>query len=150
MRNAKRFMGLQSLRLQNKAKTLKIAKKRDNLMQGCTNLSRFALLSRVLPGRNAKKYTGYCIIACVPMWLRGKGVKKLPENKASLREVFETLTRTRAAAFRYERGCGSGARRCVSQTYNKNPTVRLKQAWPFCGFFVVCFIFYYKRRTGCV
>ena len=34
-------------------------------MHGCTHLSRFALVSRVFPGRNAKKYTGYCIIACV-------------------------------------------------------------------------------------
>ena len=40
-------------------------------MHGCTHLSRFALVSRVFSGRNAKKYTGYCIIACVPMWLRG-------------------------------------------------------------------------------
>ena len=38
-------------------------------MQVCTHLSRFALVSRIFPGRNAKKYTGYCIIACVPMWL---------------------------------------------------------------------------------
>ena len=37
-------------------------------MQICTHLSRFALISRVFPGRYAKKYTGYCIIACVPMW----------------------------------------------------------------------------------
>ena len=37
-------------------------------MHGCTHLSRFALVSRVFPGRNAKKYTGHCIIACVPMW----------------------------------------------------------------------------------
>lgn len=27
----------------------------------CTHLSRFALVSRVFPGINAKKYTGYCI-----------------------------------------------------------------------------------------
>ena len=39
-------------------------------MQVCTHLSRFALVSRVFPGRYAKKYTGYCIIACVPMWVR--------------------------------------------------------------------------------
>ena len=38
-------------------------------MQVCTHLSRFALVSRVFPGKYAKKYTGYCIIACVPMWL---------------------------------------------------------------------------------
>ena len=38
-------------------------------MQVCTHLSRFALVSMVFPGRNAKKYTGYCIIACVPMCL---------------------------------------------------------------------------------
>ena len=41
-------------------------------MQDCTHLSRFALVSRFFPDRYAKKYTGYCIIACVPMWLRGK------------------------------------------------------------------------------
>ena len=39
-------------------------------MQICTHLSRFALISRVFPGRYAKKYTGYCIIACVPMCVR--------------------------------------------------------------------------------
>ncbi len=39
-------------------------------MHGCTHLSRFALVSRVFPGRNAKKYTGHCIIACVPMCVR--------------------------------------------------------------------------------
>ena len=39
-------------------------------MQKCTHQSRFALVSRVSPGRNAKKYTGYCIIACVPMCVR--------------------------------------------------------------------------------
>ena len=38
-------------------------------MQGCTHLSRFALVSRFFPDRYAKKYTGYCIIACVPMCL---------------------------------------------------------------------------------
>ena len=38
-------------------------------MHGCTHLSRFALVSRVFSGINAKKYTGYCIIACVPMCL---------------------------------------------------------------------------------
>lgn len=37
-------------------------------MQDCTHLSRFALVSRAFPGRNAKKYTGYCIIACVLTW----------------------------------------------------------------------------------
>ena len=37
-------------------------------MQDCTHPSRFALVSRGFPGRYAKKYTGYCIIACVPMW----------------------------------------------------------------------------------
>ena len=40
-------------------------------MHDCTHLSRFALVSRVFPGRNAKKYTGYCIIACVPTWWIG-------------------------------------------------------------------------------
>ncbi len=50
-------------------------------MHGCTHLSRFALVSRVFPGRNAKKYTGYCIIACVPMWQREKDSKR----KADLR-----------------------------------------------------------------
>ena len=34
-------------------------------MHGCTHLSRFALVTMGFPGRNAKKYTGYCIIACV-------------------------------------------------------------------------------------
>ena len=47
-------------------------------MHGCTHLSRFAFVSRVFPGRNAKKYTGYCIIACVPMWLRGKDLNQRP------------------------------------------------------------------------
>ena len=47
-------------------------------MQICTHLSRFALISRVFPGRYAKKYTGYCIIACVPMWLRGKDLNQRP------------------------------------------------------------------------
>lgn len=37
-------------------------------MYGCTHLSRFALVSGGFPKRNAKEYTGYCIIACVPMW----------------------------------------------------------------------------------
>ena len=41
-------------------------------MQDCTHLSRFAIVSRFFPDRYAKKYTGYCIIACVPTWLRGK------------------------------------------------------------------------------
>ena len=39
-------------------------------MQDCTHLSRFALVSRGFQGRYAKKYTGYCIIACVPMCVR--------------------------------------------------------------------------------
>ena len=39
-------------------------------MQDCTYLSRFALVSRFFPDRYAKKYTGYCIIACVPMCVR--------------------------------------------------------------------------------
>ena len=69
---------VQSLRLQNKAKTLKKAKKRDNLMQGCTHLSRFALVSRVFSDRYAKKYTGYCIIACVPMWRRERDSNPCP------------------------------------------------------------------------
>ena len=37
-------------------------------MHDCTHLSRFALVSGGFPKRNAKKYTGYCIIACVSMW----------------------------------------------------------------------------------
>ncbi len=41
-------------------------------------LSRFAPVSKTFPGRNAKKYTGYCIIACVPMWLRGKDLNQRP------------------------------------------------------------------------
>ena len=41
-------------------------------MHDCTHLSRFALVSRFFPDRYAKKYTGYCIIACVPMWQREK------------------------------------------------------------------------------
>ena len=47
-------------------------------MQDCTHLSRFALVSRFFPDRYAKKYTGYCIIACVPMWLRGKDLNQRP------------------------------------------------------------------------
>ena len=39
-------------------------------MQDCTHLSCFALVSRFFPDRYAKKYTGYCIIACVPMCVR--------------------------------------------------------------------------------
>ena len=46
-------------------------------MQVCSHLSRFALVSRGSRGRNAKKYTGYCIIACVPIWLRGKDSNSL-------------------------------------------------------------------------
>ena len=45
-------------------------KKRDRQMHGCTHLSRFSLVTGVLPGRNAKKYTGHCIIACVLMCVR--------------------------------------------------------------------------------
>ena len=41
---------------------------RDRQMQVCTHQSRFALVSMAFQLRNAKKYTGYCIIACVPMW----------------------------------------------------------------------------------
>ena len=44
----------------------KKAKKRDRQMHSCTHLSRFALVSRVFSDRYAKKYTGYCITACVP------------------------------------------------------------------------------------
>ena len=47
-------------------------------MHGCTHLSRFALVSRVFPGRYAKKYTGYCIIACVPMWKRYRVLIEYP------------------------------------------------------------------------
>ena len=47
-------------------------------MQDCTHLSRFALVSRVFPGRYAKKYTGYCIIACVPMCL--STTKRCPDK----------------------------------------------------------------------
>lgn len=39
--------------------------KRDRQMHVCTHLSRFALVSRGFPGRYAKKYASYCIIACV-------------------------------------------------------------------------------------
>ena len=49
-------------------------------MHGCTHLSRFALVSRVFPGRNAKKYTGYCIIACVPMCLCGRAINHLAHD----------------------------------------------------------------------
>ncbi|MBQ1290814.1 MAG: hypothetical protein IIY28_05635, partial [Lachnospiraceae bacterium] len=31
-------------------------------IQGCTHLSRFAFVSRVFPGRYAKKYTGYYVM----------------------------------------------------------------------------------------
>ncbi len=47
-------------------------------MQDCTHLSRFALVSRGFAGRYAKKYTGHCIIACVPIWLRGKDLNQRP------------------------------------------------------------------------
>ena len=58
-----------NLQLRQPTKKTEKEKKRDGQMHGCTHLSRFALVSRVFPGRYAKKYTGYCIIACVPMCL---------------------------------------------------------------------------------
>ena len=64
-RNAKKCRGWVQIQI-NQLDTIN-AKKWDSQMQVCTHLSRFALVSRVFPGRNAKKYTGYCIIACVPM-----------------------------------------------------------------------------------
>ncbi len=39
-------------------------------VQVCTHLSLFALVSRVFPGRYAKKYPSYCIIAWVLTWRR--------------------------------------------------------------------------------
>ena len=60
-------------------------------MQGCTHLSRFALVSRVFPGRNAKKYTGYCIIACVLMWLRGKDSNQRPPGYEWESEISKYL-----------------------------------------------------------
>jgi len=39
-------------------------------MQDCSHLSRFALVSRGFAGRYAKKYTGHCTIACVPICVR--------------------------------------------------------------------------------
>ena len=75
-RNAKQCRGWVQIQI-NQLDT-KNAKKWDSQMQVCTHLSRFALVSRVFPGRNAKKYTGYCIIACVPMWLRGKDLNQRP------------------------------------------------------------------------
>ena len=39
-------------------------------MQDCAHLSRFALVSRGFAGRYAKKYTGHCTIACVPICVR--------------------------------------------------------------------------------
>lgn len=53
-------------------------------MQICTHLSRFALISRVFPGRYAKKYTGYCIIACVPMWQREKDLNPRIRSQSPL------------------------------------------------------------------
>ena len=50
----------------------KKTKKRDRQMQVCTHLSRFALVSRSFPGRYAKKYPSYCIIAWVLTWQREK------------------------------------------------------------------------------
>ena len=83
--------------LQSSKKTEK-AKMRDWQMHGCTHLSRFALVSRVFPGRYAKKYTGFCIIACVPMWLRGEDLNQRPpgyepdELPAALpRDIFFSL-----------------------------------------------------------
>ena len=49
-------------------------------MHGCTHLSRFALVSRVFRGRYAKTYTGYCIIACVPMCLCGRAINHLAHD----------------------------------------------------------------------
>ena len=71
LRNAKKYRGWVQIRItQPETKNSKKQKKRDRKMQVCTHLSRFALVSRVFPGRYAKKYTGYCIIACVPICVR--------------------------------------------------------------------------------
>lgn len=57
-------------------------------MYGCTHLSRFALVSGGFPKRNAKKYTGYCIIACVPMW-QGQSILRTNEiSKLSRPAVY--------------------------------------------------------------
>ncbi len=72
-------------------------KKRDWKMQKCTHQSRFPLVSRTFQTRYAKKYTGYCIIACVPMWLRGKDSNQRPpgyELPPILFTAFHTLRKT--------------------------------------------------------
>ncbi len=77
-------------------------------MQDCTHLSRFAIVSRFFPDRYAKKYTGYCIIACVPMWLRGKDLARLAVMRKMLRAyaipcIFRPLRKKRGCCIRPRR-----------------------------------------------
>ena len=63
-------------------------------MQDCTHLSRFALVSRGFAGRYAKKYTGHCIIACVPIWQGKKASNPRPtvlETAALPAELFPCI-----------------------------------------------------------
>ena len=111
-RNAKKYRGWVQIRSTRSRNENRIkAKKRDKQMQVCTHLSRFALVSRVFPGRCAKKYTGYCIIACVPMWLRGKDLNQRPPGYGFAPPCRSCLLRAGAetcpqkARLRKKRGC---------------------------------------------
>jgi len=41
---------------------------------------RMSAYTKAFPGINAKKYTGYCIIACAPRWLRRKDLNQRPSG----------------------------------------------------------------------
>ena len=77
-RNAKKCRGW--VQIQNCPNPKKTKKNRKSETGRC----KFAPTCLALPsyqgvslGKNAKKYTGYCIIVCVPMWLRGKDLVRL-------------------------------------------------------------------------
>ena len=75
-------------------------------MQMCTHQSRFALVSRTSQTGYAKKYTGYCIIACVPMCVttpviiqfgvsylsEGAGARWVQIQQTALRPLFSRNT----------------------------------------------------------
>ena len=87
-------------------------------MQDCTHLSRFALVSRFFPDRYAKKYTGYCIIACVPMWQR---VKDSNPHKRSQSPVCYHYTNPLSCA------CSSDdSRKCIYYYMRKSGNVKKK------------------------
>ena len=79
MRYAKQYRGW--VQIQNAQPETKSRIKRKSETARC----KIALTCLALPlyqrfflCRNAKKYTGYCIITCVPMWLRGKDSNQRP------------------------------------------------------------------------